>query len=90
MTTKQKEAYKLLNSYVKAKKFLNKKLDKIRTLDTDMKVQMRNLIEWCELLEISYNRIDWDGNTSCGSNWDEVFFDYKGCHFFELVEKEEI
>lgn len=60
----------------------------IRVISPIMKFQMVNLAEWCKLLGKKYKKEDWNGNEQCGSNWDIIYFEYKGVLFFELVEKE--
>ena len=88
---RRKDAYSLLNNLIKAEKLERKKfksLGEIEIIGLKSEIQVWKLIQWCELLEMPYNREDWGGNKSCGSNWDIVYFTYKGFTFFELVEKE--
>lgn len=87
LTNEQKNAWSWLNSVVKAIKTINKGCGKIYSLQKIDVFQVHPLIDWCELLEIPYKRVDWDGNEACESDWDEVYFVYKGIRFFELVSK---
>lgn len=96
MTKSQSSARRLLNQLVRAYKLQTSKInmetsdyfDNIYVLSPKAEFQMHNLITWCELLDMPYQRVDWEANQSCNSNWDEVFFIYDGIKFFELVEKE--
>lgn len=90
------EAYELLNCYVKGVKLLNKSIgdrykdDSIYSISNPSnRIQVANLIRWCELLEMPYTKEVWDGNEHCDTNYDIIQFNYKGCHFIELVEREE-
>lgn len=66
----------------------SEQVGEIEVLSPIMKFQMHNLAEWCKLLGKKYKKEDWDGNELCDSNWDIIYFEYKGVQFFELVEKE--
>ena len=94
----KKDAWAYLNALVKAyrlsrKTFASLNAAGIKILSNQLengyiRIQMYGLKQWCELLEMPYFGTDWDGNKSCGSNYDEIYFIYKGCKFFDLVEKE--
>lgn len=87
---RKKDAIAFLNCQVKAQTLLRKKFNSIPDifiLSGKKVVQMCGIIEWCELLDMQYVREDWDGNEHCHSNWDVVYFDFKGIRFFELVDK---
>ena len=96
MTKSQSSARRLLNQLVRAYKLQTSKInmetsdsfDNIYVLYPKAEINMHNLISWCELLDMSYQRVDWEGNKACNSNYDEVSFIYEGIKFFELVEKE--
>lgn len=88
LTNEQKNAWSYLNGAVKGIKTIKKGCGEIKPLNGLDIFQMSHLLDWCKLLEMPYERVDWAGNVHCESNWDEVFFVYKGIRFFELVEKE--
>ena len=84
------DAHAFLNELVKSQKLLNKvytSLEGVKVLSVNNSIHMTNLAHWCELLDMPYIREDWDGNEHCHSNWDVVYFDFKGIRFFELVDK---
>ena len=85
------DAHAFLNELVKSQKLLKKvytSLDGVTVLFPRPEVQMTNIIHWCELLDMPYIKEDWDGNTACSSNYDIIYFIFKGITFFELVDKE--
>ena len=88
MTKEKSDAYVLLNCYIIASRLSYKAANGVCMLAPIDKFQVWNLRHWCSLLEISFNREDWEGNAHCKSNWDKVWFTHKGVEFFELVEKE--
>lgn len=51
--------------------------------------QMTNLADWCKELGRDFQRVDWNGNETCNTNHDMIYFDYAGCRFFQLVSKED-
>lgn len=88
----KKDAWSFLNCQVKAQNLARKRFKSIkRTYNLDVmdkaNVLMSGLIQWCKLLDMEYYRVDWEGNEHCKSNWDMVYFDYKGYRFFELLPK---
>lgn len=89
---KRTDAQKLLNCLVKSQKLMRKEfnsLSGIKVIGLRDDIQLLSLASWCELLNIQYTRTDWDGNEYCETNWDIIYFWYKGFKFFELVAKEE-
>ena len=60
----------------------------IKVLNTPPAIQLYNLKKLCDILDLDYKREDWEGNESCNSNWDKVWFVYKNVEFFDLVHKE--
>lgn len=91
-----KDAWEFVNCQVTALKLQNKRFtsllpddydQRIYKLYTPKEVHINALIRLSELIGIPYNRIDWDGNKSCETNNDEVYFIYKGVRFFQLVDK---
>lgn len=94
-TPEMKDAVAFLNCQIRAQKLMRKKFANltkagIRVLGLDHRndIHMSGFINWCKLLGMPYTRADWDGNEQCESNWDIVYFDFKGYRFFELVDKE--
>ena len=89
-----KDAWEFVNCQVNSikqrdKKFrsLNDDEDSIGIYPQDKNVHMHGLIRLSELTNISYNRISWSGNAACETDYDEVYFIYKGVRFFQLVDK---
>lgn len=96
MEQKRADAWKFVNCHVKANKLAEKKFSSLEdsgicTLRSDINrhVQMHGIIELCYLIDMPFLREDWDGNKYCDSNWDIIWFEYRGVRFFELVDKEE-
>lgn len=86
------DAVKFLDRLVKSYKLRDKKFKSLEDLDIKILanrpiIQMSGLEKWCALLNMPYNREDWQGNIHCDTNWDMIWFVYKGVQFFELVEK---
>lgn len=86
------DACAFLNGLVTAQKLIRKKFEslasrKIYVVHPESAIMMNNLEEWCNLLDQEYGRVDWDGNAHCKTNWDKIFFKYKGFEFYELVDK---
>lgn len=99
MTTEEKrfyeDAWTFINMQVKAAKMMNKKFDTLQTEDIInlsapvKKIQMYNIIKLCKIANIPTIRQDWAGNASCSTDYDEVYFIYKGIKFFGLEDKED-
>ena len=91
-----KDAWEFVRTQAKAEKMRRKRFDSLRVngchrLDnssTAFHVHISNLAFLCELLGVEYTRENWDGNASCDTNYDIIFFDYHDVRFFELVDKE--
>ena len=86
------DAVKFLDRLIKSYKLRNNKFKSlgdlyIRVLGNRPVIQMCGLAKWCTLLNMPYNREDWNGNEQCNTDWDMIWFVYKGVQFFELVEK---
>lgn len=91
-----KDAWEFVNCQVAAIKLQNKQFtslwddnyeNRIYRLSDNKEVHTNALIRLSELTGIPYNRVDWEGNKSCETNHDEVYFIYKGVKFFALVDK---
>lgn len=91
-----KDAWEFVNCQVTASKLQNKRFTSL--LGDDYKqciyriyapkeVHTNALIRLSELTGIPYKRVDWKGNESCETDYDEVYFIYKGVRFFALVDK---
>lgn len=88
----EEDAWEFIKSVVKAEKIKRKQFGTlenvhIRMLDLKDDVHITNLPYLCKLLNFSYIREDWDGNEHCNSNYDILYFMYKGFKFFELEER---
>lgn len=86
------DACAFLNGLVTAQKLLRKRFEsleakRIYVVHPGNTIMISNLAEWCNLLDQEYGRVDWDGNEQCDTNWDKIFFNYKGFEFYELVDK---
>ncbi len=95
-----KDAWSFLNIHVKAFKLAQKKFVDLKNVgiyrlgitgnyDEFPLVHTSNVALLAELTGHTISRIDWSGNEQCNSNYDEIYFYYKGVRFFELAEKEE-
>lgn len=84
----KKDAQKLLNKFVAAQKIMSCRCGDIYAIGSYRDVQVSNLRKWCELLDESYIREDWEGNDICNSNFDIIYFIHENIKFFELVDKE--
>lgn len=96
MTKEEKRLYDdamaFLNMQVKAIKMMNKKFEtlvgeNISRLNKPETVQLYNILKLCEIANLPFTRRDWDGNETCNSDWDEVYFTYKGIKFYGLEDK---
>ena len=88
---KKQDALAFLNCQVKAQKMMRKtfeSLGDVSPLGLYKDIHVYNLIHLCDILEVPYIRENWDGNKQCNSNWDIVYFYYKGYKFYSLVDKE--
>lgn len=88
------DAFAFLNGLVTAKKLMSKKFTSLETEGIHVSIpdpadgiMIRNLEKFCALLEMPYQRVDWDGNEHCRTSWDKIFFVHKGIEFYELVDK---
>lgn len=92
--SRKKEAKNYLDKLVKAQNIMRTAfpINEFRTLKpiiSNNHIQFGNdLAEWCKLLDIQYTREYWDGNETCNSNWDILYFDYHGYRFFQLTDAE--
>lgn len=91
-----KDAWEFVNCQVTASKLQTKRFtsllsddykQRIYRISDSKEVHTNALIRLSELTGIPYNRVDWVGNKSCETNYDEVYFIYKGVKFFALVDK---
>lgn len=85
-----KDAWEFINCQVNAIKQRDKKFTSLADIgcyNHDKKVHLHGLLKLSALTNIPYSRIEWDGNDVCNSQYDEVFFIYKGVRFFELADK---
>ena len=88
----EKDAWEFIKGVVKAEKLKRKQFGTlesvhIRMLDLKSEVHITNLPYLCKLLNFAYIREDWEGNEHCNSNYDILYFIYKGFKFFELEER---
>ena len=89
---KKNDAWSFIRCQVKAQKLIRKQfasIKSVKVIGTANTIHMEGLVELAEIAGIPYYRNDWEGNRSCGSNWDIAYFDYDGYTFFELVRKDE-
>lgn len=49
-------------------------------------IHISGLIKLAEIIGFPWVRVIWDGNVQCGTNHDEVYFEYRGYKFFQLVD----
>ncbi len=98
MTAEEKRLYDdamaFINMQVKAVKMMHKdfktlQVANIGRLNKPESVQIFNIIKLCEIVNLPFTRRDWEGNATCNSDWDEVYFIYKGIKFFGLEDKED-
>ena len=91
-----KDAWEFINCQVTASKLQTKHFTSlwsdnykqcIYRISSAKEVHTNALIRLSELTGIPYNRVDWKGNESCETNYDEVYFIYKGVRFFALIDK---
>lgn len=84
-------AMSFINCQIKGRKMIKKTFDglDVQALSISNKIHIAGLRTLCNIVNFQYSRDDWDGNTTCNSDWDIVYFDYKGFRFFELVGKED-
>jgi len=89
---KDVSARDLLYALVRSSKEMNSQTkvgdSTVYPLAVTSEFQMVNLADWCKALQIDFHRVDWEGNKVCETNHDMIYFDYEGCRFFQLVDKE--
>ncbi len=88
----EKDAWEFVKSIVKAEKLKRKQFGTLENVHINIlglrnEIQMTNLPYLCKLLNFAYIREDWDGNEDCDTNYDILYFMYKGFKFFELEER---
>lgn len=94
-TEKQKnDAWSFIRCQVKAQKLMRKhfkSIDGVEAICNDKTIHIYGgVVMLAELAGLDYRREDWNGNKSCNSNWDMVYFTYEGYTFFELVSKDTV
>ena len=97
MTEEQKtrardDAFKFLNTQVKAHNMIKKtyeSLPQVHTISVPKSIHVYGLLTLMDVIDLPFVREDWEGNIDCESNWDIVYLMYKGYRFYDLVEKED-
>lgn len=87
-----KDFWNFLNCHVKAYNLMRKSfksLGKMQNLQLSREIHLVDFFPKLKEFNIAYKREDWDGNKCCNSNWDIVYIEYRGCKFWELIEKDE-
>lgn len=85
------DAYKFLNCQIKANKILKKRFNSLGDVHTAVNCSEIQLVgdisKLCEVIDEEVIREDWDYNEHCNTNYDIIYFAYRGYRFFELVDK---
>lgn len=89
---KEKDFWAFISCQIRAKRFMCtqfESLDGMRVMRLDTDINVHKMLPILNELDIPYVREDWEGNKSCDSDWDIIYFYHKGYKFWELTEKEE-
>jgi len=93
MSNQVENAYKWLNSQIKADKIRRKKFKAEDTevfasgVATEKEIMVYNILAIADIVGLTTYRADWSGNKHCNTHHDIIWFTYNNYKFFELVDK---